>query len=62
MWQYHYKYDFLEPNQVAYFYLLQRKSTANGKVIVVATFVGATSGRSIEVRREFDLENFGMVP
>ncbi len=58
MWKHHYKYDFLEPNQVAYFHLLKRKSTQNGIATVVATFTGATSGVSVKVEREFDLQDF----
>jgi len=58
MWKHHYKYDFLEPNQVVYFHLLKKKSTSDGKATVIATFTGATSGKSVRVEREFDLEEF----
>ena len=27
MWQHHYKHDFLEPHQVAYFHLMQKQNT-----------------------------------
>ncbi|MBC8264874.1 MAG: hypothetical protein H8E47_12210 [Anaerolineales bacterium] len=58
MWKHHYKYDFLEPNQVVYFHLLKKKSTSDGKATVIAAFTGATSGKSVKVEREFDLEEF----
>ncbi|MGA9347913.1 MAG: hypothetical protein WBW48_03820 [Anaerolineae bacterium] len=58
MWKHHYKYDFLEPNQVVYFHLLKKKTTLDGKATVIATFTGATSGKSVKVEREFELEEF----
>ena len=58
MWQHHYKYDFLEPNQVAYFHLLQKKNTLDGKATVWVSFSGANSGKSVQVKKEFDLEEF----
>jgi len=58
MWKHHYKYDFLEPNQVVYFHLLKKKSTSDGKATVIATFTGATSGKSVKVEHKFDLEEF----
>jgi hypothetical protein len=58
MWQYHYKYDFLEQNQVAYFHLIGKKHTQDGRATVVAKFTGATSGKSVQVEREFQLQDF----
>lgn len=58
MCMYHDKCDFLEPNQVVYFHLLNKKSTSDGKATVIATLTGAISGKSIKVQREFDLEEF----
>lgn len=55
---YHYRYDFLEPNQVAYFHLLKKKSTLDGKATVIASFTGAKSGKSVKVRKDFELEDF----
>jgi hypothetical protein len=57
MWH-HYKYDFLEPNQVAYFHLVKNKSTSNGKAKVTVSFIGAKSGNSAKIEKEFDLEIF----
>jgi hypothetical protein len=58
MWQHHYKYGFLESNQIAYFHLLQMKHTADGKATVRASFSGANSGKSVRVKKEFDLVEF----
>jgi hypothetical protein len=54
----HYKYDFLEPNQVVYFRLLNKKKTFDGKATVVVSFVGASTGKSVEVENEFVLQEF----
>ena len=54
----HYKYDFLEPNQAAYFHLVKNKSTSNGKAKVMVSFMGAKSGKSAKIEKEFDLEVF----
>ena len=58
MWQHHYKYDFLEPNQVAYFHLIGKKHTQDGRATVVARFTGATSGKSVQIKQEFQLQGF----
>jgi len=58
MWQHHDKYDFLEPNQVAYFRLIGKKHTQDGRATVVARFTGATSGKSIQAEQEFHLQDF----
>lgn len=53
-----FKYDSLEPNQVAYFRLIKRKTTSDGKALIVATFTGALSGKSVSVKQEFQLKDF----
>lgn len=58
MWQHYYRYDFLEPNQVAYFHLLQKKNTLDGKATVWVSFSGANSGKSVQVKKDFSLEQF----
>ena len=58
MWASHTKLDFLEPNQVAYFHLVQKKNTLDGKVIVEASFIGAGSGTQVRVREDFDLVEY----
>jgi len=52
----HFKVYVLEPNQVLRFRLVQRKSTLDGKVVVLASFTGAKSGKLVEFREEFNLE------
>lgn len=58
MWQHYYDYDFLEPNQVAYFHLVGKEHTKDGRVTVVVKFAGATSGEFVQVKREFQLQSF----
>ncbi len=53
-----YKYDFLKPNQVAYFRLIKKKSTIDGRVKVSVDFVGAKSDVPIHIEKEFELEHF----
>lgn len=57
IWHY-YKYDFLEPHQVVYFHLLKKTSTLDGKATVVVRFSGVRSGKPVQVRGEFDLEEY----
>lgn len=55
---YHYKYDFLKPDQVAYFRLVNGKSTADRKATITVDFVGAKSQIPIHIEKEFELEDF----
>jgi hypothetical protein len=50
-----YHYYHLEPNQVAYFPLLQKASVPDGKVTVSASFTGAKSGKLVQFERDFEL-------
>ena len=55
MWKYHDKYDYLEPEQLGYFRLVQKKSTSDGKATVSISFTGAKSGTPVNFEREFKL-------
>jgi len=55
MWQYHFKHDYLKQNQVAYFHLLQKSSSLDGKALVSVDFIGAKSGVPVHLEKEFDL-------
>ena len=57
MWHY-YKYDFLKPSQVVYFHLIKRKSTLDGKVKVLVSFVDSKTGQSVQAEQDFELEDF----
>ena len=52
----HYKCDFLKSNQVAYFRLPLRKTAPDGKVTVLASFLGVSSAIPVEIEKKFDLE------
>jgi hypothetical protein len=59
MWQHHQKYEWLSPNQVAYFYLsLQKKNVLNGKVTVSVSFIGAESGKPVQFEQDFELQEY----
>jgi hypothetical protein len=51
-----YKANVINENDIVRFHLLQRKSTADGKVTVEVKFVGAKSGRPVLVKKEFNLK------
>lgn len=53
-----YKYDFLEPNQVAYFRLVKRKTTLDGTAMVHVKFTKAITDKQISIKQSFTLKDF----
>jgi hypothetical protein len=51
-----FKANVLEAGEIVRFHLIQNSSTADGKVMVEMSCVGAKSGTTVSIKREFDLK------